>query len=103
MYTITYTRGIRLLWILAFIASAIAAEAQPPNPHYVALLKWSPNQTTTVSLGSRPLSLAFDGANIWAATHSGVTKVRATDGTVLGSFSAGVFPSNIAYDGANIW
>jgi len=32
-----------------------------------------------------------------------VTKLRASDGTVLGTFSVGSQPIGVAFDGANIW
>jgi DNA-binding beta-propeller fold protein YncE len=32
-----------------------------------------------------------------------VTKLRASDGTVLGTFAVGSFPVGVAFDGANIW
>jgi hypothetical protein len=32
-----------------------------------------------------------------------VTKLRASDGTTLGTFAAGINPNGIAFDGANIW
>jgi DNA-binding beta-propeller fold protein YncE len=32
-----------------------------------------------------------------------VTKLRASDGTLIGTYSVGVGPVNIAFDGANIW
>jgi DNA-binding beta-propeller fold protein YncE len=56
--------------------------------------------------------LAFDGANIWvaysgcdingAALHT-VTKMRASDGTVLGTFPVGGSPEGVLFDGTNIW
>jgi len=58
-------------------------------------------------VGVSPKNTAFDGANIWVThgSHS-VTKLRANDGAVLGTFSVGSAissPSGIAFDGANIW
>jgi DNA-binding beta-propeller fold protein YncE len=55
--------------------------------------------------------VAFDGANIWVTNYalgSGntVTKLRASDGTVLGTFTVGPVnsaPRGVAFDGANIW
>jgi DNA-binding beta-propeller fold protein YncE len=32
-----------------------------------------------------------------------VTKLRASDGVVLGTFPVGNAPAGIAFDGANIW
>jgi len=32
-----------------------------------------------------------------------VTKLRASDGMRLGTFSVGSYPLGIAFDGANIW
>ena len=76
------------------------------NPQQVALLKWYPaNQTTSFAVGSNPQGLAFDGANIWVANFNGnsVTKLRASDGAVLGTFAVGSGPISLAFDGANIW
>jgi len=81
------------------------------NPLQVALLQWYPaNLTTAFATGVGPDRMAFDGANIWVAntgadnTNSGstVTKLRANDGTVLGTFAAGAAPAGVAFDGANI-
>jgi DNA-binding beta-propeller fold protein YncE len=55
-------------------------------------------------VGGSPLAAAFDGANVWV-TNSGsntVMKLRASDGTVLGTFAAGQ-PFGICFDGANMW
>ncbi len=59
----------------------------------------------TFPAGDGPWGLAFDGANIWAADFDGntVTKLRASDGALLGTFPAGDHPIYAAYDGANIW
>ena len=74
------------------------------NPLQVALLKWRPNLTTTISVDA-PGSLAFDGANIWvtSSNENTVTKLRASDGALLGTFSVGSNPYSVAFDGANIW
>jgi DNA-binding beta-propeller fold protein YncE len=32
-----------------------------------------------------------------------VTKLRASDGVVLGTFAVGSSPGDVAFDGANIW
>ena len=48
--------------------------------------------------------MAFDGANIWVANSAGtVTKLRASDGAVLGTFAVGTQPYGVAFDGANVW
>jgi DNA-binding beta-propeller fold protein YncE len=49
--------------------------------------------------------VAFDGANIWVANYfaNNVTKLRASDGTNLGTFPVGDSPRAVAFDGANIW
>ncbi len=48
---------------------------------------------------------AFDGANVWTSnTGDGtVTKLRASDGKVLGTFKVGSRPFGMAFDGVNIW
>jgi hypothetical protein len=55
----------------------------------IALLHWyDANLTTAFNVSHAPLSVAFDGANIWLTNAHGnaVTKLRASDGAVLGTF-----------------
>src|SRR5437762_4032481 len=73
-----------------------------------ALLQWY-RQDFPVGVpgGSLPIGLAFDGANIWVADlgNSTVIKMRASDGTVVGTFFAGnpnVSPWGLAFDGSSI-
>jgi DNA-binding beta-propeller fold protein YncE len=56
-------------------------------------------------VGTGPEGIAFDGANIWVTnwTSNNVTKLRASDGAILGTFAVGSSPTGIAFDGANIW
>ncbi|MBZ5634919.1 MAG: hypothetical protein LAO55_17495 [Acidobacteriia bacterium] len=56
-------------------------------------------------VGSFPDGVRFDGTNIWVANliSNNVTKLRPSDGSVLGTFAAGSKPYEIAFDGANIW
>jgi hypothetical protein len=112
--------GISLVLAVLISASFIGGQAQktseptlpagngaPPlsNPLKVALLKWYPaNLTTSVTVGNSPYGVAFDGENIWTANSgsSSVSKVRAGDCTVLGTFPV-VDPMGVVFDGANIW
>jgi DNA-binding beta-propeller fold protein YncE len=49
--------------------------------------------------------VAFDGVNIWVTNQGSydVTKLRASNGSLLGTFGVGNTPKGIAFDGANIW
>ncbi|MGB6736813.1 MAG: YncE family protein [Candidatus Sulfotelmatobacter sp.] len=54
-----------------------------------------------------PTGVAFDGANIWV-TNAGdfpstVSKLRAADGALLGTFTVGYGAQQMAFDGANVW
>src|SRR5580704_8453014 len=91
-----------------------ALQVQPPildagahrNPLKIALLHWYLADTSTVfPVGNQPYGLCFDGANIWTANFAGnnVTKVRASDGEVLGTFAVGSQPFGVTFDGADIW
>jgi len=52
--------------------------------------------------GPEPAGVVFDGANIWVSSTGGaVNKIRASDGTNLGTFSGG--DGGLAFDGANVW
>jgi DNA-binding beta-propeller fold protein YncE len=82
-----------------------AVDTVPLNPLQIALLKWSPNLATRIRVGTAPSRIAFDGANIWVTNNASdnVTKLRANDAAVEGTFGVGHFPDGIAFDGANIW
>ena len=56
-------------------------------------------------MGSSPLGVAFDGANIWVANSqsNAVTKLRASDGSNLDTFAVGTGPQGVVFDGVNIW
>src|SRR5262249_33979882 len=76
------------------------------NPKQVAILHWyQANQTTSFAVGRAPTSITFDGANIWVVNSaaSNVSKLRASDGEVLGTFAVPANPVGVAFDGANIW
>lgn len=57
------------------------------------------------SVGHQPAGMASDGADIWVSnrTDNTVTKLRASDGALLGTFNVGLNPFGIVFDGANIW
>jgi len=72
----------------------------------------------TFIVGIGPSDVAFDGINIGVTNFdigfgntvtmtnygsSNVTKLRASDGQVLGTFAVGLEPGGVAFDGANIW
>jgi len=87
-------------------ASALASDTFP-NSRNLSLLgsrRWD-LLSQRVAVGSDPVGVAFDGANIWVTNLFGhnVTKVRVSDGAVQGTFSVGTSPAGIAFDGANIW
>src|SRR5580704_1805042 len=74
-----------------------AGNGAPPlsNPLKVALLKWYNANTvpTEFPVGKEPEGVAFDGANIWTANFGDgtVSKLRASDGAVLGTYTVGGF------------
>lgn len=55
-------------------------------------------------MGSQPQQLVFDGTNIWSCNFNDatVTKLRASDGSVQGTFTVG-YPQSIAFDGVDLW
>jgi hypothetical protein len=91
------------------------ASSQPPQPYInplrVATLQWYSVNETGLRYAIPPgntVHLAFDGANMWVVSgqqlSSSITKIRASDGANLGTFSAGTErPQAIAFDGANMW
>ncbi len=49
--------------------------------------------------------VTFDGENVWVANAESdtVTKIRASDNTVLGTFDVGASPIGVAFGRGNIW
>jgi DNA-binding beta-propeller fold protein YncE len=77
-----------------------------PNTLQLVILHWYPaGQAANFPVGNIPVGLAFDGANIWVSNLGSdtVTRLRASDGTNLGTFAVGGKPWGLAFDGANIW
>lgn len=86
--------------------SAVAAGAGI-NPLQVALLRWYGANQPGSSFAVQPYAYAitFDGAHLWVtnSTSSNLTKLRASDGAVAGTYAAGTGSLGVAFDGANIW
>ncbi len=73
------------------------------NNNQIAILKWyGANRTTSFAVQNSPSSVAFDGANIWVANSGSntVSKVRPSDGPILGTYTVGTSPQGLAFDGA---
>lgn len=77
------------------------------DPTLVALIRWDLLRPapSIFALTDTATGAAFDGENIWVANNhlNTVTKMRASDGAVLGTFAVGTAPQGVAFDGANIW
>lgn len=98
--------AITLVMLVTAVAGPVHAQLKF-NPNQVAILRRYPaNQTATFNVGNAPIGVTFDGANIWVANgyDDTVTKLRVSDGSVLGTFSAeGTGRSSVVFDGANPW
>ena len=92
---------------IIFTDGSIQTTAPGPNPLKVALLRWYEGNSAgnTFPLGNALSGVVFDGASIWVSsiTDSSVTKLRASDGTSLGTYYVGSNPRAIAFDGAHVW
>ena len=76
------------------------------NPQQIAIRRWyAANLVTQLPVGNNPNDVAFDGENVWVANNgdNSVTKLRASDCAILGTFPVGDGPLALAFDGANIW
>ena len=73
----------------------IGVTSSTQNPLQIALLHWyNADLTTAFAVGSSPRGVTFDGANFWVVNNgsNNVTKLRASDGAVLGTFGVGRSP-----------
>src|SRR5438132_13433002 len=91
--------GMALATVLCFVLSGFCAVAE------AAERADAPNLIQSFPVGIDPWSLTFDGANIWTTSlaSSNVTKLRASDGALLGTFDAGGTAGWAAFDGGNVW
>ena len=62
-------------------------------------------KSAAFNVGKFPIGVICDGTNIWVANGGSntVTKLRASDGAVLGTLNVGKSPFGVAFDGTNIW
>src|SRR5215467_3846098 len=92
------------LYVVAALAVA-CLPAAADNPLRVAILHWYAAGNAAFGVGAVPSHVAFDGFSIWAPNHSAntVTKLRASDGKPVGTFTVGTEPLGVAFDGSNIW
>jgi len=64
------------------------------------------SQRQTIKLGTITLGgIAFDGSSVWVTQGEAntVTRIRASDGEILGTFATGAVPVGIAFDGTHMW
>src|SRR5215472_11561543 len=120
---LTILASLALAWLCGSALAQQGVTNSTKNRKQIAILHWyEANLTTRFTVGTdsgpHPNRAAFDGANIWVSnpgtatppsTPASVTKLRANDGALLGTFTiapavSGIpGDSGIAFDGANIW
>jgi YVTN family beta-propeller protein len=62
-------------------------------------------QTATVTVGTNPVGVAFDGNNMWVTNWGDgtVSKINVSTDTVTATVTVGTNPRGVAFDGSNIW
>jgi DNA-binding beta-propeller fold protein YncE len=82
------------------------------TPKQIAMLRWyeAARSGNRFDVDTGPVALAYDGFAIWvtnsfggAGSYGNVTRLRAVDGALLGTYTAGKRPQGIAFDGQRIW
>ncbi len=86
-------------WVMALIILATLLILAIPSTVVLAM------SSISFPAGSCPAYMAFDGDNIWVTNYStnSVTKLRASDGSLMGTYPVGQSPHGIIFDGANMW
>ena len=98
--------------LVIFLMSATSAPAnlaasrgaQPANPLITTQLS-APLASQSFKVGADPYGIAFDGTNIWMVNHrdNTVTKLRASDGALAGTYAVPGGAEAVAFGGGNIW
>lgn len=77
------------------------------NLRQVALHRWYGVNEAGITLpaGDQPMGMLFDGGFLWITNNGDntVTRRRANDGALMGTYPVGVSPLGMAYDGARLW
>jgi hypothetical protein len=76
------------------------------NPMHIALLRWyQANQTThDLNIQGNPTAAAFDGENLWVATHaSNLYKIRCRDRSVTSYNAGSLYANAVVFDGKFVW
>ncbi len=49
--------------------------------------------------------MLYDGANVWVSNFgtTTITKLNATSGGLIGTYTVGSHPWGLAFDGINVW
>src|SRR5262249_917409 len=92
--------------LLSVMGSFVSSVTAQPLGALSAIEITAPDTIETFPVGGDyPQNLAFDGANIWVVNYFSetVTKLRASDGALLGTFPSGAESWDITFDGANVW
>ena len=89
------------------LQTSIATKVSGPTAMQAALLQWYPK---TITVGSSPFGVAFDGTNAWVTNFSGgtVSVINAATGQLAtglpnNPINVGNDPDGIAFDGTNMW
>ena len=64
---------------------------------------WEPSRWARIPFGLPSPELIFWIANQSGGGNGTVTKLRANDGTVLGTYPMSAAPLAVAFDGTNVW
>jgi len=97
---VTIPRGIAFdgeyLWISGTISGTVGV---------VARIRPDGTGGTSFLTGLRTEGIVFDGASIWVANMGDgtVTRLRASDGLIQGTYTVGNAPTSVAFDGTSIW
>ena len=84
------------------IICALLATLSAPALLQAQTTQVAPTATAAFPVGLGPEGVATDGANVLVANQfsNTVTKLRASDGSVVGAYAVGHRPVAIAFDGA---
>ncbi len=87
-----------LLTMLVALLSAVVAATS-------AMAQETPLASRSIAVGQGPEGVTSNGTHIFVANQfsNTVTKLRASDGALAGTFAVGHCPVALAFDGAYIW
>ena len=104
--TYSPNQEVTRLQMAAFLSRTVDRALQRTSRRTILNQLWTPQGPSILrhtTVGSTPTFVRFDGADLWVSNSDSVSRVRAGDGRLLGSWTGPSFPADNVATGGNVY